>query len=337
MRKRYYQWTVFLLLLAALLAASILLGLYAGEVRFTFQDLLSLKEADADDVRLNILWQLRIPRILLGWIAGGALSLAGLILQGIFRNPLVEPYTLGVSGGASVGVALAILSAWHLSSGGIALSLAGFAGALVTVIGVYMLGVRKGRVHIQSFLLTGVMISFISSSLILLLLSVTRSENLHGILFWIMGSLSETDPTLIGIFAGITLLVFCLSFLYAPALNAMRLGTERAAQLGINTDRTIKILFVLSSLLTGVCVSVVGVIGFVGLIVPQLMRYLVGTDNRILIPCSFLGGGIFLILSDILARTVIAPNELPIGVITGIIGGTVFILVMGSHNNRSKE
>ena len=324
-----------LLFLFVLLGLSVIAALCIGEIRFTPAELWQLMcEGSKEDVRFNILMQLRIPRIVLGFVAGGALSLSGVILQGIFRNPLVEPYTLGISGGASVGVTLAILLGWHTLHGGIALSLAGFLGALITILMVYNLGIRHGRVQIQTLLLTGVMISFISSSLMLLMMSVSKTENLHGIVFWIMGSLSDNNPSLIVLLAVATLLAFGLSYLHSPSLNAMRLGSERAMQLGVNTGRVIKLLFVLSSLLTGICVSIVGVIGFVGLIVPQLMRSLIGTDNRLLLPSAFLGGGIFLIVSDIVARTIISPNELPIGVITGIIGGTVFILVMGK---RKKE
>lgn len=289
----------------------------------------------ADDVRYNILVQLRVPRIILGFLAGGALSLSGVILQGIFRNPLVEPYTLGISGGASVGVTFAILLGLHNLYGGIALSAAGFLGALATIIMVYGLGIRHGQVRIQTLLLTGVMISFISSSLMMMMMSVSRTENLHGIVFWIMGSLTESNPTLITFLAVVSLLAFGISFFHAPSLNAMRLGSERAMQLGIDTGSVIKVLFVLSSLLTGICVSVVGIIGFVGLIVPQLARAVTGTDNRLLVPASFIGGGTFLILSDIVARTIISPNELPIGVITGIIGGTVFLAVIGKKTNKS--
>ena len=315
-----------LLVLLSLLVVSALAALCIGEISFSPGELLALRDAPEDDIRLNILMQLRVPRILLGLIAGGALSLAGVILQGIFRNPLVEPYTLGISGGASVGVTLAILLGLHTAYGGLALSLAGFLGALATIFVVYALGIRRGQVRIQTLLLTGVMISFISSSLKLLMMSLSKTEDLPGIVFWIMGSLAETDGALITLLC-ITSFLLLLSFLYAPQLNAMRLGSERAMQLGVDTDRVIKLLFVFSSLLTGICVSIVGVIGFVGLIVPQLMRALLGTDNRILLPASFFGGGIFLIISDIVARTIISPNELPIGVITGIIGGSVFILV----------
>ena len=313
-----------LLVLLSLLVVSALAALCIGEISFSPGELLALRDAPEDDIRLNILMQLRVPRILLGLIAGGALSLAGVILQGIF----LEPYTLGISGGASVGVTLAILLGLHTAYGGLALSLAGFLGALATIFVVYGLGIRRGQVRIQTLLLTGVMISFISSSLMLLMMSLSKTEDLPGIVFWIMGSLAETDGALITLLCITSFLVLLLSFLYAPQLNAMRLGSERAMQLGVDTDRVIKLLFVFSSLLTGICVSIVGVIGFVGLIVPQLMRALLGTDNRILLPASFFGGGIFLIISDIVARTIISPNELPIGVITGIIGGSVFILVM---------
>ena len=330
MRGKYYKWIGFLVLLLVLLMGSILAGLCFGEIHFSFRDLFELWNGDPEDVRLNILRQLRVPRILLGLIVGGALSLSGIILQGIFRNPLVEPYTLGISGGASVAVTTAIVFSLPALYGSFMLPVAGFIGALVTIFLVYTLGIKRGKIRIQTLLLTGVMISFISSSLMLLIMSVTKSENLHGIVFWIMGSLNETDPVLITLISVVSLVVLGITFLYTPILNAMRLGSERAIQLGVNAGQAIRVLFLLSSLLTGMCVSIVGVIGFVGLIIPQLMRFIIGSDFRVLIPASFLGGGIFLILADIFARTIIAPNELPIGVITGIIGGIIFIAVMGS-------
>ena len=226
-----------LLVLLSLLVVSALAALCIGEISFSPGELLALRDAPEDDIRLNILMQLRLPRILLGLIAGGALSLAGVILQGIFRNPLVEPYTLGISGGASVGVTLAILLGLHTAYGGLALSLAGFLGALATIFVVYGLGIRRGQVRIQTLLLTGVMISFISSSLMLLMMSLSKTEDLPGIVFWIMGSLAETDGALITLLCITSFLVLLLSFLYAPQLNAMRLGSERAMQLGVDTDR----------------------------------------------------------------------------------------------------
>ena len=328
MQAKYSRWIGFITLLLFLWIGSIVAGICIGEVSFSIGDIFKLWEGEDTDIRFNILRQLRLPRVWLGVIVGGALSISGVLLQGIFRNPLVEPYTLGIAGGASVGVTLAIILSLHTLYGGVVLPLFGFLGALFTILVVYLLGIRRGQVRTDSLLLTGVMISFISSSLMMLIMSITDSDNLHGIIFWIMGSLNETNPMLITIMTVLTFLVLLLSFFYTPALNAMRLGAERATQLGIHTDRTIKVLFLLSSLLTGVCVSIVGTIGFVGLIIPQLMRFVIGSDYRVLLPGAFLGGGFFLILSDIFARTIIAPNELPIGVITGIIGGIIFIYVM---------
>lgn len=325
---KYYKWISFLVLLLALLLIVVVAGLCIGEVNYSPREALSILFGNGDDVRAEILRKLRLPRIILGFVVGGALSLSGAILQGIFRNPLVEPYTLGISGGASVGVALAVVFSFETLWGSMTLPFAGFLGALLTVIFVYTFGMKGRVVRIQTLLLTGVMISFISSSLMMLLISLARTDKLQGVIFWVMGGLNETNTSLIVLLSVISLFVLLLSCCYAPALNAMRLGVEKAAQLGVNAERSVKVLFLFTSLLTGICVSVTGVIGFVGLIIPQLIRFIVGTDYRILLISSFLGGGIFLLLCDIFARVVISPNELPIGVVTGIIGGLIFIVVM---------
>jgi iron complex transport system permease protein len=166
----------------------------------------------------------------------------------------------------------------------------------------------------------------------MLLMAITTAENLHGIVFWMMGSLDEPNITLIHLTLIVSVLGLLLSYLFVQPLNALRLGETKARHLGINTEITIRILFVLASLMTGMCVAVAGVIGFVGLIIPHLMRLVVGSDYRVLLLSSFIGGGAFLIFSDLVARTIISPMELPIGVITGIIGGTVFVVVL----SRSK-
>lgn len=336
MYHKYYTWGLCLFVLFLLLFIVAIAGLCIGEVSYSPIEVWRILFGDGDDVRAEILRQLRLPRIILGFMVGGALSLSGAILQGIFRNPLVEPYTLGISGGASVGVALVIVFSLETLWGGVTLPMAGFLGALLTVVFVYTVGMKGRVVRIQTLLLTGVMISFISSSVMMLLMSVARSDKLHGVIFWIMGGLNETNPALITFLIVASLFVLFLSYLYAPALNAMRLGVERATQLGVNAERSVKILFLFTSLLTGICVAVAGVIGFIGLIIPQLLRILVGTDYRILLLSSFLGGGIFLILCDIFARVMISPNELPIGVVTGIIGGIIFIGVM-MRNKKDEE
>ncbi len=288
-----------------------------------------------ESMEFTILKSIRLPRIYLGLSIGGSLSLAGVILQGIYRNPLVEPYTLGISGGAALGVAFIIVSGINITLGSFMLPLSGFIGALATVVIVYYLSIKRGKMITGNMILIGIMISFISSSGMMFLMSSTTNENLHGILFWIMGSLDEDNYILILISAISSVIGLIISYLFINPLNALRLGEDKARHLGINTDLSIRILFILASLLTGICVSVAGIICFVGLIIPQFIRLIVGSDFRILLISSFLAGGGFLVLCDTIARTIISPNELPIGVITGIIGGLSFIIILSRFGQKS--
>ncbi|HBL32752.1 MAG TPA: iron ABC transporter permease [Porphyromonadaceae bacterium] len=333
MQQEQGRWAIYVLLLLAALTGAALLSLGMGEISIPFADIPRLL-ADKESTEYGVLAYIRIPRTLLGFAIGGSLSLAGAILQGIYRNPLVEPYTLGISGGASLGVTFAIVSGLHLLNV-LFLPLAGFIGAFATIFLVYTLSLGKGGLSVNRMLLIGVMISFISSSLMMFLMSVTSAENIHGIVFWIMGSLNESNSTMITLM--VVLSVFCLlvSYLFVMPLNALRLGEEKARHLGFNANGVIRILFIITSLLTGACISVAGIIGFVGLVIPHIVRLWVGTDYRILLIASFLSGSTFLILCDVLARTIIAPNELPIGVITGIVGGVAFILLL--NNTKRKE
>jgi len=178
------------------------------------------------------------------------------------------------------------------------------------------------------------MVSFIASSAMMVLMALSDTENLHGIIFWTMGSLDEPNISLIYLTMIVAIAGLLFSLFFAKDLNALRLGREKAMYLGIRTELTTKTLFFIASLLAGVCVAVAGVIGFVGLIIPHILRQIVGTDYRILLISSFLLGGSFLVLSDLVARTIISPNELPIGVITGIIGGTIFIIMMNSKKKK---
>jgi len=335
MRKKYLQWSLYLAGLLVLLVVSVVLSLSVGEMNLGFMDIFSILRKGHESMEYTILSQIRLPRVLLGIAVGGALSLSGVLLQGVYRNPLVEPYTLGISGGASLGVAFVIVFGLHQLIGSFVLPAAGFAGSFLIIFLVYTISTRSGRINIQTMLLTGVMVSFIASSTMMLLMAVTSSENLHGIIFWIMGSLDEPDMLLIVITLVVSLVSLVISYLFVQPLNALRLGEEKAKYLGINTDLAIKLLFLMASLLAGVCVAVAGVIGFVGLIIPHLMRLLFGTDYRILLVSSFLSGAIFLVVSDVIARTIISPNELPIGVITGIAGGIVFLLMISRKSIRS--
>jgi iron complex transport system permease protein len=327
---KYFKWFVVVLVLTALLIGSVLLSLTSGEMKIGLWKALKLVffQGDQQSLEYMLVSQVRMPRILLGVAVGGALSLAGVILQGIYRNPLVEPFTLGISGGASLGVALTIVLGLHVSIGGAMLPVSGFIGAFLMVFLVYVIGSGRGKVNVHNMLLIGVMISFVASSGMMFLMTVSSPDSLHSIIFWTMGSLDEPNSGLIRLTLIVTLVVLVISYFFVQPLNALRLGEEKAYHLGINTNVAVRVLFILASVLAGVSVSVAGVIGFVGLIIPHLLRLFLGTDYRILLVSSFLLGGSFLVLSDVASRTIIAPNELPIGVITGIIGGVLFILMM---------
>ena len=335
MKKKRLSWVLWIAILIALLIGVSVFSLCVGAVGIPFKKIVKIIFEGRGTTEYSILFDIRFPRIILGLAIGGALSLAGVILQGMFRNPLVEPYTLGISGGAALGVCLNIVLRIYQIFGVLTLPVFGFSGAVLVILLVYSLSIKRGVLKMQGLLLTGVMISFISSSLIMLIMAVSRTEDLHGIIFWIMGSLEEPNRALIKIMSAVFVFGFFVSCLFWRDLNALALGEEEAIHLGINTEKTKRVLFLLSSLLTGCAVSVCGIIGFVGLVVPHLARLFVGGDHRILLISSALVGGIFLILSDTLARTIIAPLELPVGVITGIVGGSIFVWFLNKRQAKA--
>lgn len=328
------RWTVSLGLLFAILLGAVLLSLTTGEISIPLGEILPALR-DPEGMEYGILSYIRIPRTVLGLAVGGSLSLSGAILQGIYRNPLVEPYTLGISGGASMGITLSIVLGMHFVSLWF-MPLMGFLGALLTIVLVYTLSLSRRGLDVNRMLLIGVMISFISSSMMMFLMSITEAENLHSIVFWTMGSLSEPNISLVWGMLGLSLLGLVLSYLFVTPLNALRLGEEQSRYLGVDITWAVRILFLITSMLTGACIASAGVIGFVGLVIPHVVRLFMGSDYRITLLGSFLLGGSFLILSDVLSRVLIAPNELPIGVITGLIGGTLFIILL-HQMRRSKK
>lgn len=328
MRKKIIRWVIWIVVLSSLLLGISLLSLCVGSVNISLKKILGVLLEGRGTTEYSILFDIRLPRIILGFAIGGALSIAGVILQGMFRNPLVEPYTLGISGGAALGVSLNIVLRLNHILGLFSLPLFGFLGASLVIFLVYFLSTRRGVLKIQGLLLTGVMISFIASSLIMLIMAVSRVEDLHGIIFWIMGSLEEPNWFLIKLAVLVSILGLIVSYQFCLTLNAFSLGEEEALHLGINTERTKRLLFILASILTGCSVSIAGIIGFVGLVVPHFVRMLVGGDHRILLVSSFLCGAGFLIFCDTLARTIISPLELPVGVITGILGGSLFVYAL---------
>lgn len=334
MNRKYLIWFLQLTVILFISLLAFALSFRVGEYKPGFSDFLEILKNKEGGLDLVILKQIRIPRILLGFAIGSALSLAGTILQGVYRNPLVEPYTLGISGGAALGVSLAIVLNLQAIIGRIMLPLSGFAGAFISLLLVYRISISRGKIRIQSMLLVGVMFSYIASSAMMLMLSLVSAEDMQTLVYWTMGSLDEPDTALIKMAGIISFSGLIVSWLFVKPMNAMRLGHEKARYLGINTEISIRILFITASVLTGMAVSIAGVIGFVGLIVPHLMRMMLGPDNRVLLPASFMSGGAFLVLCDSIARTIILPNELPTGVITGIIGGIVFVLVIARKNSK---
>jgi iron complex transport system permease protein len=320
-------------LLSFLLILILLLSITVGSVKVSpmrsiailLQSILGSKGEGTETERAIIL-SLRFPRALLAGLVGAGLSVSGAIFQALLKNPLADPYILGVSSGAAVGAIVAILMG--LSTLSLGLPLASFMGALLTILAVFYFGRQEGKVHPNTLLLAGVIIGSFLSALIMFFISVSQKEELHTIIFWLMGDFSFSNYQTIRIIFPYILLSFIFLYSRARQLNLILSGEEDALQLGVNVENLRLISYLSASLLTAASVSVCGLIGFVGLIVPHSVRLIFGPDHRLLIPCSALVGASFLIASDTLARTLLAPIELPVGVITATFGGPFFIYLL---------
>jgi iron complex transport system permease protein len=328
---RRMLWTCGLLLLVLL--GVVLLALRLGAVPFSLGDLFQNlwwlasghSERVSSDFRL-IMVDIRLPRILLGILVGACLSVAGASFQALLRNPLADPYVLGVSSGAALGAILALLIVPMLP---LMTPLAAFLGATATIAGVYFLGQREGHLDSNTLLLAGIISASFLSAIIMFLMTTLASRDLRGIAFWLMGDLSTSLPP--GLL-WILLLGFIIAagaiFTTASDLNLLLSGEREAMHLGVDVTRVKLVVYVSASVLTGLAVSVSGAIGYVGLLVPHLMRMLFGSDYRLLIPTSAIGGAIVIVLADTLARTVVAPTELPVGAMTAMAGAPVFIYLL---------
>jgi iron complex transport system permease protein len=269
--------------------------------------------------------EIRLPRVLLAMLVGAALAVSGTALQALLRNPLADPYVLGISSGAALGAIIALWVGGRLAA---ASPLVAFAGALVTMAWVYLLGRRAGRLASYTLVLAGVITASFLSAVILFVLTLLSTRDVRGIAFWLMGDLSVVTETQLRILLPVVVLGILTLYTFAKDLNVLLLGEEEAAHLGVNVVRVQTAVYVLASLLTGVAVSVSGAIGYLGLLVPHLGRMVVGNDHRTLLPTAALGGAIVLTLSDTLARTVVAPAELPVGAVTALAGAPVFIYLL---------
>jgi len=272
-----------------------------------------------------IVREIRLPRVLLAMLVGAALAVSGTALQALLRNPLADPYVLGISSGAALG---AIVALWIGGKVAAASPLVAFAGALVTMAWVYLLGRRAGRLASYTLVLAGVITASFLSAVILFVLTLLSTRDVRGIAFWLMGDLSLVTDTQLRVLLPVVAFGVLALYAFAKDLNVMLLGEEEAAHLGVNVARVQTAVYLLASLLTGVAVSVSGAIGYLGLLVPHLGRMVVGNDHRTLLPTAALGGAIVLTLSDTLARTVVAPAELPVGAVTALAGAPVFIYLL---------
>lgn len=275
-----------------------------------------------------IFWQIRLPRVVLAVIVGASLAVAGVIYQALFKNPMADPYILGVSAGAGLGASLGIIL--HLGSGLLGMytiPVLAFIGGLGTILAVYQIARIGGRVPMMSLLLAGLALSATLAA-IMSLVMVLGGRNLQAVVFWLMGGLASSgwDQVVISLpFAAVGL---AIPFFYVRELNVMLLGDERAQHLGVNTERVRGVLLVAASLVTAAAVAVSGLIGFIGMMVPHIVRLIVGPEHKWLLPASLLSGAFLLVVTDTLARTILQPIEIPVGIVTAIIGGPFFLFLL---------
>lgn len=311
-----------LAVLAALLAGSLAAAAALGPVALDLRAVV----ADPTSPDHTIFVYARLPRILLAAIVGAALGGAGAVLQGLLGNPLADPNLLGVSAGAAVAGAIAIVAGADPTS--LLVPACAFAGALATITFVYAVARTHGRASPHAILLVGVVCNALAAAVIMLVNAVASYTQAQGVLFWIMGSLSTQSYGLVGGAALYVAVGAAVLLLHAPAVNLLATGEDGARALGVDVDRVRRTVFVCASLLVGAAVSVSGMINFVGLIVPHLLRLVVGPDQRVLLPASVLGGAVFLVWADAAARTALAPAELPVGVVTALLGGPFFLFLL---------
>lgn len=312
-------------MLAAAFVASVLAAAMIGGVRLSFARALDFSHPDAPD--FVIFFRTRVPRVLLGAVVGGGLAAAGAALQALLRNPLASPDVIGITGGASIG-AIFVLAfgvsgpAWILVPG------AAFAASLATLAAILRLSTVHGRLNPYSLLLVGVIVNTVAAAAIMLVTVLVDSLRAQGVLVWLTGTLSQRPYPLVALVTALTVGPTLLLWKNAQSLNLLALGEETATQLGADVAQVRRSSFLAAALIVGAAVSVSGIVGFVGLIVPHCLRLALGSDQRLLIPASFLGGGIFLVLADALARTMVAPTEIPVGVLTALCGGPFFIFLL---------
>jgi len=332
---RLGRLVVVLVLLGVGLVAAVTIAVFLGSARLSPATVLQVLTggASAGSTESVVILSLRLPRISAAALAGGALAVAGVGFQALTRNPLAEPSVLGVSSGAAFGVVIAQLIG---STGAVVDALKvtafGFCGALVAGAAVYLIASVHGGFPIQTLLLSGVIVGIFFASAVTVLTSLVDVNRLGGIIHWLLGNIAPLPGPSLLLFAALAALGFALIVSQARELNVLALGEEAALQLGVNAERLKLQVFVAAALLTSSVVAFSGPIGFVGLIVPHILRMLLGPDNRLLVPTAMVGGGIFLLLADTVARNIVAPAELSVGVITSFFGAPFFVYLLRTRH-----
>jgi iron complex transport system permease protein len=322
--------------LAGILAAAILAGVAVGSVPISPLSTLRLfawklhvagRPEGIPPSTAIILFQLRLPRVLLGALVGAALAAAGTLFQALFRNPMADPAIIGVSSGAALGAIVVILAGGASLAGGLGVPAVAFAGAVATAFFVYRLARLGPAVQVATLLLAGIAVAAVISAIISLVMTFAGQQT-RSIYFWLLGGLSAGTWRSLTAATPLVLLGVGVALSGAGDLNLLALGEERAAQLGLDVERLKRRSLITGSVLTAAAVSVSGLIGFVGLMTPHILRLIVGSDNRRLIPASLLGGASFVILADLAARTAVGPQEVPVGAVTAILGGPFFLYLL---------
>lgn len=323
-RPVYIKLLMVMLVLVPVLLVSILLGLTIGSSGDFATAWLALTGRGEPDATLEvIIWQLRWPRVVLAATVGASLALGGLVFQALLRNPLAEPYILGVSGGSAVGAILGILAGFGFFPG---LALSSFAGSLAVLLLVLLLSGRKTGSS-DSLLLGGVMVNAFCGAIIMFLISISQSGQMHKIIFWLMGDLSAAGTDSLPLLLGV-LPCFVLIYSLAQPLNLLLTGQDNAAAMGVNVKLVTPVLLLATSLMVSLTVCQSGLIGFVGLTIPHILRLTVGPDHRILVPASILTGASYLVVCDLLARSLPAEGEMSVGIVTALIGAPLFIALL---------
>ncbi len=291
--------------------------------------------ADRSSADHAILFGARIPRVLMGAIVGAVLAAVGAALQALVRNPLAEGGILGISGGGAFGAIVALVVFSRLGGADVAVPFCAFAASLISTLAVYRLALVDGRLEPFTLLLVGVIFNAFWGAAIMLVNSIVNFYFTHSIIFWLMGSFEAPTYREVAMVAVLGFIGFAILIARARDMNLLSLGDDEAAELGVEVDAVRRTIFVVTSVMIGAAVSVSGIISFVGLIVPHIIRTAIGADHRMLIPASILGGAAFTVAADLIARVAIAPSELPVGAITALCGGPFFIYVLRREGRKS--